>query len=357
MNRDKFLLVKGAAGLGNRILCLLTAILYTRLTGRRLLVDWNDTIYSTDGSNVFHRFFQCPLCSSTDEIPSTDSVNPNIWRGHLHESARDMVRRYQPAASYDLEVWRRFSINISKLDYKEDVLVMFSFIEQIYTLRRHFKGPYKALRNASTKAILKELLRENLKLHPLIQERINQFKRDWLNQKTVGVHIRYMDKKAQLPAIQRKLNALLKREPKMQIFLATDSIEINKMFQDRYQRVISTQKWYPTSGRSMHLNPESPDRFKHGTEALVDMYLLAECDYLILDESSSFSYVASLLTNTSSSNTFNVQRGRMLPSRLRYLIWLLKIRLQKRLSVFSKIRYKSLFQKAYSEISSGGKDK
>ncbi len=338
MNEDKFLLVKGTAGLGNRILCLLSAILYARLTGRRLVIDWSDPIYSNDGSNVFHRFFQCPLCSPTDEIPDTDSVRPSIWCGHLHESARDMVKRYQSPVSNDPEIWRRFSVDVSKLDHQEKVLVMWSYTEQVYLLRRHLKGFYnRALKKASTKTILKGLLRGNLELHSLIQERVGQFKRDWLNQKTVGVHIRYMDKKAQLPAIQRKLKALLKHEPELQIFLATDNIEICKMFHHRYQRVTSTRKWYPTSGRSMHHNLEPHDRFGHGIEALVDMYLLAECDYLILDESSSFSYVASLLTDKPSSNIFNVQRGHWLPPRVRHLIWLLKLRLQKSLRKFNEI--------------------
>jgi hypothetical protein len=78
----------------------------------------------------------------------------------------------------------------------------------------------------------------------------------------------------------------------------------------------------------MHRNPESPDRLMHGVEALVDLYLLASCDYLILDESSSFSYVASLITNAPNSNVFNVQLGHMIPPEVRHQIWLLKIRLQ-----------------------------
>jgi hypothetical protein len=125
----------------------------------------------------------------------------------------------------------------------------------------------------------------------------------------------------------------------MQIFLATDNIEINEMFQDKYQRVISTQKWYPTSGRSMHHNLKSPDRFKHGIEALVDMYLLAECDYLILDESSSFSYLASLLTEDSGSKIFNVQRAGWLPPRLRRTIWLSMIRLKWRISQIKRVMH------------------
>ncbi|MGE5446188.1 MAG: hypothetical protein ACM3SR_16600, partial [Ignavibacteriales bacterium] len=60
----------------------------------------------------------------------------------------------------------------------------------VHTKKTLFKGSYKAPRKASTKAILKDLLRKNLKLHPLIQERVDRFKQDWLNQKTVGVHIK-----------------------------------------------------------------------------------------------------------------------------------------------------------------------
>ena len=71
----------------------------------------------------------------------------------------------------------------------------------------------------------------------------------------------------------------------------------------------------------MHSNLECPDRMENGIEALVDMYLLAACDYLVVDEHSSFSYVASLLTNAPDSNVFNVQRGGNLPPDLRRLIW------------------------------------
>jgi hypothetical protein len=50
MKQDKFLLVKGISGLGDRIKCVLTAILYARLTGRKLIVDWTDSSYSNAGT-------------------------------------------------------------------------------------------------------------------------------------------------------------------------------------------------------------------------------------------------------------------------------------------------------------------
>src|SRR5574341_1361148 len=149
MNGNKFLLVKGIAGLGNRILSALIGILYARLTGRRLLVDWSDHYYSNDGSNVFHRFFQCSLCSPTDEIPNTDSVSPRIWRGYLNESAWNMRKRY--GNINDLGTWQKFSIDLTKLDYQEDVLVMWTYDEKAMDLLRgHFKDEFKGLAKAST---------------------------------------------------------------------------------------------------------------------------------------------------------------------------------------------------------------
>src|SRR5919109_721273 len=101
MSRDRYVLVKGSSGLGNRIGCVMTGILYARLTGRRLIVDWSDKIYSNDRRNVFHHFLQCSMYKPGDEVPHTDSVNPSIWRGHLGRSMYYMAKRY--AESRDLK--------------------------------------------------------------------------------------------------------------------------------------------------------------------------------------------------------------------------------------------------------------
>ena len=53
MATPNYVLVKGNAGLGNRLSSVLSGALYARLSGRRLLVDWTDWMYSNDGSNVF----------------------------------------------------------------------------------------------------------------------------------------------------------------------------------------------------------------------------------------------------------------------------------------------------------------
>lgn len=317
-NENKFVLVKGKAGLGNRMLSALTGILYARLTGRRVYVDWSDYTYSNDGSNAFHRFFQCSLFSPTDEIPETDSVNPSIWRGHLHESVIDMQRPY---GIDNQESRRTFSIDLTKLDYQEDVLVLWTNTQRVNLLRIHFTGSFNQFNKASTKDILSKLLREDLTLHPQVRERVNQCKLNWFKQKTVGVHIRYTDRKARLPAIKWKLDALLKREPELQIFLSTDNLEIKKMVEQSYAGVVTTPHWYPTPGSHIHQNQNCSDRMESGIEALVDLYLLAECDYLIIDTSSSLSYVANLLTKAPCSNIFNVNRVGEYSANLLDLMW------------------------------------
>lgn len=321
MNEDKFLLVKGIAGLGNRMLSALTGILYARLTGRRLIVDWRDPTFSNDGTNAFYRFFQCSLSSPNDEIPETDSVNPIIWRGHLHEHATNMRKPYKN----NKEFWQRTSIDLTKLDYQEDVLVMWTYTQKVDLLRSHFKGEFKGFAETSTEAILSKLLREDLIIHPQIRKGVNGFKGNNFREKTLGVHVRYTDHRASLWAIFKKLNALLERELGLQIFLATDNIQIKNMFEESYQNVITTPHWYPAPGLRLHEGQNRPDPMESGIEALLDLYLLAECDYLIIDTSSSFSHVASLLTNAPDLHIFNVKQGEKLPEPLRELTWRLMV--------------------------------
>lgn len=325
--QDKYVVVKGIAGLGNRLLCVLTAILYARLTRRRLLVDWRDRAYSDNGANAFHQYFLCKLCDPRDEIPATDSVRPVIWRGHLRDSAASIEKQHAEASGIP-EMWRKFSVDLSQTNYAEDVLVMWSYYAQIDELRQHFRGEFKSLRRASTTAILRDLMQEYLVLHPAIQQRVDCFRAERFNGKTVGVHVRYTDKKTRLAEIQQRLEALLQREPELQIFLATDSLKVHNLFVSRYARVVSTTKWYPTSGISMHQNPKCPDRNEEGASALVDLYLLASCDYLIVDESSSFSYLATLLTNAQAARVINVQKYRAVPPRVRHMVWRFKVKLR-----------------------------
>jgi hypothetical protein len=319
----KFLLVKGISGLGNRILSALNGILYAGLSERKLVVDWSDPVYSSDGSNVFHRFFTSVSCSPVDGIPMTDSVYPAIWRDRLHESARRLAEEhaYNPAA-----VRRELSINLSNLDYQEDLVILVEYHARMELLRPHFR-PAEDLAQMSDAAVLVKLLKDDFILRPEIRSRVDQFKSNHFHSRTVGVHVRYSDHRTRIFAIVKQLNALLERERDLQIFLATDNLEILKMFERNYSGVIATPHWYGLPGSAIHNNPASPSRIETAIEALIDLYLLAECDHLIIDSSSSFSYVAGLLSSAPIHNKINVAIGakgnrRIRNTTTRYLRWI-----------------------------------
>jgi len=68
------------------------------------------------------------------------------------------------------------------------------------------------------------------------------------------VHIRYSDYHVRIFAIIKQLNALLKRKRDLQVFLATDNIEIKKMFERNFPGVVSTSHWYAKPGAPIHVD-------------------------------------------------------------------------------------------------------
>lgn len=321
MPDERILLVKGSAGLGNRILALLTAIVYARLSGRKLVVDWSDPVYSADNRNAFAHYFECALCSTPDSIPDNVPAVPAIWSGQLHTHAREMLRLQTPGRKAGVREWRRSSVDLTRLDYPEQVAVFWSYFEQVHLLRRHFRGDTGAFRRMKTREILRSVLRENLKPAQSIRERVSGIRRAWPPGESIGVHIRFTDKRSRIGAIMKRLDKLTRQRPDRIIFLATDSREAQRIVTERFPRAISTSKWLPGGERPLHLDRSCPDRLESGAAAMVDLYLLAGCDYLVHDEGSSFAYVASLLADTDRSRIHNVNSTRWLPPRLRHILW------------------------------------
>ncbi len=325
-SKDKYLLVKGKAGFGNRIESLLTSILYAKLSGRRLYVDWSDPTYSDGGVNSFHTFFECPLVDPNDQFPETDSVKPEIWKGHLHKSIKDMQRILGNITGPD-DSRLRLSADPSKPDYSEDLLIMWMHLERVDDLRGHLKGQYKQIAYSSTEDILKGLLKENLILRSEIRERVDHFRRERFNSEMIGLHIRYTDMKIDLPNILQKLEAVLKHRPACQIFLATDNEEIKEQLEKSHPNVVTAPHWYAVPGSHIHQNSDCADRMENGIEALVDLYLLAECDYLIIDSRSRFAYLAKLLSKSPSSRIFDVNVTKKRRLQMRSLILRLSAKL------------------------------
>lgn len=306
----RYLLVKGKAGMGNRMLALLSSMLYARASGRRLIVDWSDHAYSSDRTNVFHRLFACPDAEPPCPIPDTDSVTPAIWRGHLDLTANRMIRKFDPGQHSGLTAHKKFSVDLSSTDHPEEVAVIWSFTHQFKAVRRHFHGPLAEFAGLSNMAIARLMLRNSLKPLPSIMSRVEAFERTYLDGRgpIVGLHIRYSDRKTPLPAFRRFANRIRSLHPDCPIFLATDNQSVLDQFTDLYGAVISTPKWYPQSGERMHGNSRCSDNLEAGIDALVDMYLLARCHYLAFSSNSTFGVISSLVTEAPKAHVIDVER-------------------------------------------------
>jgi hypothetical protein len=176
-------------------------------------------------------------------------------------------------------------------------------------MRPYFNGQFQELAQMPTPHILTKLLREDLILQSEIRERIGHFRSNRFHSRTVGVHVRYSDYRVRIFAIIKQLNALLRRERDLQIFLATDNIEVKKMFEGNFPGVVSAPHWYAKPGSPIHIDRARPDRTETAIEALIDLYLLASCDHLIFDGSSSFSRLANLLSTAPAHNKLDVDKS------------------------------------------------
>jgi hypothetical protein len=305
---DKYLVVKAKGGMGNRMLCAITGILYGELTGRLTIVDWSDETYSNDGSNSFSKFFSCSQTHPKSILPSNGDIFPAIWRNNLNRSISKMVRSKDPKTHDSIVLHRKFSVDVRKLDYNEEIVVFWNYMHRIRFLKRHFNHSNNGLAGLNTDEIIRKVLLEQMKLNEDINQRINDFMTENWSEKVIGIHIRYSDRKTDLAKYEKNLNRFLKESPEAKIFLCTDSQDIVDDYSKRYKNVFCTPKWYPEGDASMHQNTTCPDRETNGIEALVDMYLLAKCDYLIYSGVSTFSRISKLLSNTPGQRIVNIDR-------------------------------------------------
>jgi hypothetical protein len=305
---SKYLVVKANGGMGNRMLCAVTGILYGQLTGRITIVDWRDAAYSNDGSNTFSRFFSSKNVYPETVLPRSVTIKPHIWAKELYKSVSEMLHEHDPNKHSSIVIHRKYSIDVRKLDYNEDIIVFWYYTQRIRFLSSHLHELGHSFAMLKTEQIIRKMLTEEMILQDEIRQRIADFKSRYWPDVVIGLHIRYSDRQTDLSRYERPLLQFLQYSPKAYIFLATDNRHISEEYHNRFNNVFSTLKWFPHGMSSMHYNKSCPDRVVNGIEALVDMYLLASCDYLIYSGYSTFSWISRLLSDIPSERIVDIDR-------------------------------------------------
>lgn len=130
MSKLKFVVLRGAAGWGDRLQCLLQAIGYAKKTKRYLVIDWRDSEWCHDqktSADYYFNFvgiktfevqaFLSYYAAFKDEV----SVVKKIWKPYLEDASIDL---YKKALYLDEEQKSLQKIcDFEQEDFEEDIVV------------------------------------------------------------------------------------------------------------------------------------------------------------------------------------------------------------------------------------------
>lgn len=324
MLRDKYLIVKGCAGLGNRLFTLCAAIEYAYITKRKLVVDWSDGQFAADGINSFFEVFKInnfPLLEKNKinyENFKDKSYYPPNWKSRERSNIYEI---FDAKRAFDLfyvppkiipkgrlrKVFGYWSDKNTKTNKNNNIAAIYSiFRNDTYEL----SGNYSFKRNEDfifymdyIPKINKKYLINHIDLLDDIKNQIFMFSKKYmLNFNGIGVHIRATDKRP-----NKDLSSLIDLLSKYVdqnkiIFLSTDNKKIENIIKEKFNKVISTKKYIPEiSNGGIHMwakrNNNDYYKIKMFKESVIDMWLLSECKILLYQGNSTFSLVSKFLKN------------------------------------------------------------
>lgn len=298
-NHQKYIIVKGFGGLGNRLLTLLNAIAIAKKTGRFLVVDWSDDTYSNTGENSFNFLFDLRNIQfkKLDELNLKDyTVWPPIWNNKLLYSSRELmfecINNYNNGYKY-FENTVRCEYNTIKNDC-DLIIITHELNDPVMTFAKIGILPWYVYfnpRNAFRKIFFKYL-----QVTSPIKNGVEQILSQSKNKKLIGIHVRASDNpKSSHWSIQEYFDKISKiREKQTKIFLATDNIDVVSSFRKQYGDFLLWQtQWLPINpGDRAHANDNCPNKLDHAKCSLIDLLCLSKGDFLIANSESSFSRLA-----------------------------------------------------------------
>lgn len=317
---SKYLVLKGCAGIGNRIISACKALAYAQQTGRKLYIDWSDGQFGYRGDNVFYKYFEFADTRVINNFSFGDftesSVYPDkkwLFEDGVYDQTElyttqvpTIIKRLFRSGKYSryTECWRLLSAGNDaeylipfSTDYlelgehlstqlDEDVVIFISFIPPFET----------------------EIFAERFRIRKEIEAQIDLHKAKIMgaNSSYLAVHVRASDK---MPTkdIETLFQAVDQKKDKYDVlFLATDNVKIEQSFQERYTNVVVQPKELPElKGEGLHqwalYNEKHDEKEKMFFQSIIDIALLAKSDYLIYQGNSSFSIIANELRKKENS--------------------------------------------------------
>lgn len=319
MNRkaEKYLVLRGCAGLGNRLFTFLYALQFAKSACRVLVVDWRDGQFHFPGKNAFGHAFSMDGVRSIDEFnPKGLSVYP--CKEFLKGNGIYDVANYKFGYTGKLKFLftnifnGRFSRWVSSWHLKSDrgslLLAPFrnTFMEMGERIHSN-RSEDVVVFTEFFPSISKIMGFDAIRLNNVMSKKVNDFIDEYnLKEGTIGVHVRYSDKKPtkQLLGLKSAIEKKLKNFD--QIFLSTDSqyieMEIKAWFPDKV--VVQPKTLLSDSAIGLHQGAFRSQNHSLAVvlfeESIIDMWSLSACSALFYQGNSSFSLMSHYLRDDKS---------------------------------------------------------
>jgi len=309
-----YIVVKGVYGLANRIYTILSALMYGKITGRDVVIDWTDGMYAQKGVDAFRKIFD-GLPSIEDNFKLKEAAaHPAIWTKNLDKNFYEMMALLGDRSEFPYQAREKLSVDVTTTGHEERVVVFFDYALRFYLLKEGISK--KGLELSNSRRCLSALLKEHVILKQDIRREIDEFKKNHFKGKVIGVHVRHTDN-----LLERFKEFGLATSPRMiedavdlvfvshldegtpTIFLSTDNEDILEHYKKKYPKVISVDKFYPSKKQGpIHSSDECKDKEEMAKHALMDMYLLGECDHLVYSSRGGFEKMSILLSDINEEN-------------------------------------------------------
>ena len=309
-----YLIVKGCAGLGNRLVTIHAAIEFCKKNNRTLIVDWTDGQFDLVGSNAFDKCFEIngTIPANLKTIKEWDAISnssilfkENKTKGvydlyvekhsrFIHQIPRQLLitpfikkifRRWQPIQNGNLFNSINFGSDLA-VNSNYDVLYYVDFLPQI---------DYAELPN-------------EISLKKNIMRKVDEFVSSNQLSNAVGVHIRSTDKRP-TKELKRIIDLLKTKHKHDSVFLSTDSLAVESILMGEKLNLILFPKHKPElKGEGLHqwalYNNADELKYTFYEESVIEMFLLSKCKYLYYQGNSTFSNI-SRVYHTNKSNCYD----------------------------------------------------
>jgi glycosyltransferase involved in cell wall biosynthesis len=288
----KYLLIKAwGCGFWSDVHHVAGQLLLAELTGRIPVVHWGANSLFGDGAggNAFELFFEPVSGVTLADLPKTDSIYPAKWRAS--GLGADNVAKWDGPGSRQAAPFffdRQETIAVS--DFYAPVSSLIPWIG----LASRFHG-------LSEDELYQQLF-ARLKPLPHIAARAEAFHgakmagRHW-----AAVHVRGSDKIFESKNLHQTnqryfgfVDRIVALNPEIGVFLLTDSVEVLKVFRERYgDRLVATPALRSQTTTGVHMQGHPGPTVAE--EVMVDALLAVRCDYFVGNQESNVSLaIASL---------------------------------------------------------------